>query len=60
MRRVEGGGQQAGVDGGGDELLEGAGGGQVEGGEQVFVGEGCVGAGERQQREEEELLVLLG
>ena len=57
---VEGGGQQAGVDGGCDELFEGAGSGQVEGGEQVVVGEGGVGVGEGEEREEEQLLVLLG
>lgn len=58
--RVEGGGQQAGVDGGRDELFEGAGGGQVESGEEVGVGEGGVGVGEGEQREQEQLLVLLG
>ena len=60
MCGVEGGGQQAGVDGGCDELFEGAGSGQVEGGEQVVVGEGGVGVGEGEEREEEQLLVLLG
>lgn len=58
MGRVEGRGEEPRVDGGGDELFEGAGGGQVERGEQVCVGEGGVGAGEREQREEQQLLVL--
>lgn len=46
MRGVERGGEEAGVDGGCDELFEGARGGQVEGGLEVLIGEAGVGAGE--------------
>lgn len=60
MGGVECGGQEAGVDGVRDELFEGAGAGQVERGLQRGVGEGCVGVAEGEQREEEQLLVLLG
>lgn len=59
MRGVEGSGEQARVDGGCDEFFERAVAGQVERGEERGVGERGVGAGEREQGEEEELLVLL-
>lgn len=60
MCGVEGCGEQAGVDGGCDELFEGARGGEVEGALEGGVGEGFVGAREREEGEEEELLVLGG
>lgn len=60
MGGVERGGEQAGVDGGCDELFEGAGRGEVERGQEVSVCEGGVGVAEGEQREQEEFLVLLG
>lgn len=60
MCGVEGCGEQAGVDGGCEQLLEGARRGQVQRGEQVGVGERGVGVGEGEQGEEKEFLVLLG
>lgn len=59
MCGVECGGDEAGVDGRGDQLLEGSYGGQIEGGEEVLVCEGGVGARQWQQRQQQELLVLL-
>lgn len=58
MGGVEGRGDEAGVNGGRDELFEGARGGEVEGCFEGVIGEGLVGAGEGKQREEEQLLVL--
>jgi hypothetical protein len=46
VRGVERGSEEAGVDGSGDELFEGARGWQVEGGLEVLVGQAGVGAGE--------------
>jgi len=57
---VEGCGEKTGVDGGCDELFEGAGGGEIERSLQGCVGECCVGAGQWEEREEEKLLMLLG
>ena len=53
-------GEQASVDGGCEQLLEGARGGQVQRGEQVGVGESGVRVGEGEQGQQEEFLVLLG
>lgn len=44
MCRVKRGGDEAGVDGSGYQLFESSYGGQIERGEQVFVGQGCVRA----------------
>ena len=51
MCGVEGCGEKTRIDGGGDELFEGAGGGEVERGLQGCIGECSVGAGEWEQRE---------
>lgn len=60
MSGVEGCGEEARVDGGCYEFFEGAGRGEVEGCHEGGVGEGCVGAGEGEEGEEEEFLVLRG
>lgn len=59
VRRVQGSGQQAGVDSMGDELFEGTDARQVQRLEEGVVCEGGMCAREREQREQQKLLVLL-